>query len=315
MIHAQQNLSVYYIMSTEGYYNRARGTVDMGVNAAKSFYDTTAESARSIVPATTKALSGISLLAKTAFIIGVMIAFVILFRMGIALIAWYNSPSKSPYIINGMMAGNQPHIVSQDPADAGSVPILRSNNEKSGIEFTWSTWLFLDSTEPGSTRRHIFNKGVNKYTKGRTAVSNGGNGPGLYLDSKNRNNLVFVMETANPKSPTQYLAIKNVPLRNWFHLAIRLQGNVLDVYVNGTIAARLIQESPPSQNYYNVNVNQQGGFPGRISNLRYYNRALDVFEINRIVRGGPNLKSASVAATQPNTNYNYLARSWYASQP
>ena len=42
-----------------------------------------------------------------------------------------------------MINGNENITISQDPQKSNSVTILRSNNEDSGMEFTWSVWLYI----------------------------------------------------------------------------------------------------------------------------------------------------------------------------
>jgi hypothetical protein len=67
-----------------------------------------------------------------------------------------------------------------------------------------------------------------------------------------------------------YLDVTNIPLKKWFHLAIRIQNTVMDVYINGVITARKVLAEVPKQNYNNVNVGYNSGFSGQLSNLCYY---------------------------------------------
>jgi len=72
----------------------------------------------------------------------------------------------------------------------------------------------------------------------------------------------------------------------------------------------------PKQNYNNVNFAQNGGFSGKISNLRYYSYALNVFEINGVVAWGPNTNSSSLSSSSgaATGNYNYLSNTWYSNK-
>ena len=56
---------------------------------------------------------------------------------------YFNSPSKSPYLVKGLLNGNDNITVSQDPNVADSILVPRSNNESSGAEFTWSSWIYI----------------------------------------------------------------------------------------------------------------------------------------------------------------------------
>jgi hypothetical protein len=104
-------------------------------------------------------------------------------------------------------------------------------------------------------------------------------------------------------------------LKKWFNVIIRLQNKVVDAYVNGTIVKRMAFEiSIPKQNYDPVHICKAGGFAGSLSNLRYYDHALSVFEINNLIANGPNLTSSSLATNSANQIYDYLSSTWYESQ-
>jgi hypothetical protein len=108
-----------------------------------------------------------------------------------------------------------------------------------------------------------------------------------------------------------------MPLRKWFHCAIRLQNKILDVYINGVISGRLVLKNVPKQNYDDVNVCKNGGFNGSFADLRYYDRAISVFEINNVVMWGRNTSAATtsggVASDGTGFPY-YLSYLWYSSK-
>jgi hypothetical protein len=120
------------------------------------------------------------------------------------------------------------------------------------------------------------------------------------------------MNTVSPNDDNTTIDIDNIPINKWVHVALRLQNTILDVYVNGIVVNRLLLNNTPKQNYGNVYICQNGGFKGKLSNLRYYSRALNVFEINNIVSSGPSLKVAE--EVKPTGGYNYLSTQWYASK-
>ena len=88
---------------------------------------------------------------------------------------------------------------------------------------------------------------------------------------------------------TETVEIDDIPLNKWINVVLRLEGNVMDVYINGNIALRHIFNSVPMQNYGDTYVNANGGYSGMISDLWYHNRALTAVEIMSIVNAGPNL--------------------------
>jgi hypothetical protein len=265
-----------------------------------------------------------TIIAKFAFLILIIFLFLYLLSLGVYVINYLLSPPSNPYIIYGMSDGGNSMVVYQDPSHADSKFIARSNNQTTGVEFTWSTWLFVgdianyntvNSTSGNGTcqtgtntaaYQHIFNKGDSMYDSNNLATIN--NCPGLYL-STSSNKLHLIMDTLDSEDPNNTIDIDNIPIKKWFHLAIRVKNTILDVYINGVIAQRLLLTNLPKQNYENIYICQKGGFTGNISNLRYYQYALNVFEINNIVNYGPNLVQANNANVK---DYHYLSKKWYS---
>lgn len=258
-----------------------------------------------------------SIVAKFAFLFLVLIVFILTLNLGINLVQYLMNKSKNPYIVYGSLDGTNPLIVTQNPKDVGSVSILRSNNENSGIEFTWSVWLLLQNNKSDKKYKNIFNKGDSYYNnKSGSGISLVNNGPGLYLSSldENQNVLHIIMDTVNPTKGPSVIDVKGLPFNKWFHVALRIQNKVLDVYINGTIATRHVMKFVPKQNYNDINVCQNGGFDGKLSNLRYYNHALSAVDINMLVVSGPNLKSSNFNSTQNSVIPYFLSHSWYSIQ-
>ena len=81
-------------------------------------------------------LEGNSLISKLAFLIFVLILFVILLRTGGELLGWLFEPSPSPHLLDGMIDAKHLVIDPQDPSIKGSVPILRSKNEVFTLELS-----------------------------------------------------------------------------------------------------------------------------------------------------------------------------------
>lgn len=252
------------------------------------------------------------MVAKFAFIIFVLIIFLFLFKLGVQALGYFISPSKNPFIVYGKLEGGTAVTISQNPSNTNAVPIFRSNNEFTGAEFTWSVWLYLNLS-PGSDTNY---KTI--YVKGPSAPNtitgiHTTNGPGLYAncDSKGIGHLQFVFDDISGKQ--NKITVDNVPLQKWVHVAFRLKNTVLDVYINGSINNRHQLLSAPKQNYYDINIGAAGGYSGYLSNLRYYDHALNVFDINNIVMFGPNTANSSLSSDYQSANgdYSYLSTKWY----
>ena len=88
-----------------------------------------------------------SIVAKFAFLILVLILFVMALRLGTSILSYIFTPSPDPILINGMVDAKQMIKIPQDPNISGAIPIMRSKNDQDGLVFTWSVWMFIDDLE------------------------------------------------------------------------------------------------------------------------------------------------------------------------
>ena len=265
-----------------------------------------------------------TLFAKFAFVILVVIVFIFLLSLGIMLIQYFTTPSSNPYLVKGMVEGNAGMTIPQDPTKSDYIPILRSNNEKTGLEFTWSSWIYINDMNVGDDLQkfqHIYHKGNDSYDQHGVATVT--NGPGLYLKQKvgvvdeepNSASLFVIMDTKTGKTNNaeNSLEVKDIPLKKWVNVIVRMKNTVLEVYINGVVSGRLRFQEVPIQNYYDVHVGKNNGINGKISNLRYYKEALSIFDINNIIAAGPDL-SAFNFDMKKMSSYNYLSNLWYTGK-
>ena len=57
-------------------------------------------------------------------------------------------------------------VIPQNPNVDGAKPVLRSNNQRGGLEFTWSVWLYIDDmVYKNGQRKHIFHKGNDTFNE------------------------------------------------------------------------------------------------------------------------------------------------------
>lgn len=247
-----------------------------------------------------------SLVAKFAFLLLVIFVFILVLRILVNIMSYLFKPEDSPKLINGMVDASQMIVFPQDPSANQSRPIYRSVNANDGIEFTWSTWIFINNLQLNSNMyKHIFSKGNSDLNQNGVVQPN--NAPGLYI-APNTNTLVVIMNTYNVIN--EEITIPDIPLNKWVNIIIRCQNTTLDVYINGTITRSVNLVGVPKQNYGDVIVAMNGGFDGYISNLWYYNYALGTAEIQRITDKGPNTKMIG-GNLLGNKLYNYLSLSWF----
>uniref|UniRef100_A0A6C0HYZ0 LamG-like jellyroll fold domain-containing protein n=1 Tax=viral metagenome TaxID=1070528 RepID=A0A6C0HYZ0_9ZZZZ len=279
-----------------------------------------------------------SIIAKFAFLLLVLFGFVMLLYLGVALIGYFTS-NPNPVLIPGQIIGTiaQPPV-TQNPTLATSLPILWSNNQNTGLEYTWSVWLQYQPSSIPNIYQPVFikgdcsnpntpitNPGAGVLNRTQIAQTSAGmapsysqptfslnNGPGLYfVNDSTTANLYLLIDTINSSTPTA-ITIPNIPIDKYFHLAIRCQNIYIDIYINGTVVTRTQLPNVPKQNFYNVFVCPAGGFGGFLSTLQYYSRALSVVDINAIASGKPNTSMLSNSNTNI-SNSNFLSTSWYNS--
>ena len=276
------------------------------------------------VQGTKRFLTSNSLVAKFAFLILVIIVFCILMSAGAALIRWLLAPSPNPVLIKGMVDAKRMKVFTQDPGLGGSVPILRSGSrdpgagpgtgpgvEDSGVEFTWSVWIYVDDlTYKQGEYKHVFHKGDMRIAapgSDDAGMSVPNNAPGLYI-APDTNALVVVMNTFD--AVKEEVRIEDLPLSKWVSVIIRLSNQrQLDIYINGVLTERKILGDLARQNYGDVYVAANGGFDGYIDSLRYFNSAIGVNKIQSIVDAGPHLKP--VDDMLRHSSPRYLSTRWF----
>lgn len=289
------------------------------VNAAVTDF-----SNKDLVGASNEFMESNTIVAKFAFIVVVLIGFMFLFKLGMMLITYFLMPSSSPMLVDGMISGNEAVTIKQDPRSNNSL-IQLSENRDSGAEFTYSVWLYLKG-ESDTNSHHVFTKGNDKSRGAPTLTlkkdSSGSMIATVTMDTMKSEGIETNSVTAADGKVTEPATnslvtqdIKNLPLKKWVHIAIRLQNRIMDIYVNGVLTARKDLAYTPRQNYGDVLVCQDGGFSGNLSNLQYFSSALNVFQLNQLVASGPNTStSKSTGSADANKGfYQYMSQQFYTS--
>ena len=266
-----------------------------------------------------------------ALIAGIVI-FLIFFSIEALIKTYYKySMSKTVIVANTIMS-SQSIVVRQDPSDPNSKMLLHSDNEFSGVEFTYSFFLFVDPAtfDTSNGLKHVFYKG---YSTPFPLL-----GPAVFVRS-DENTLRIFMNSY--KSWYSYVDIQNVPVQKWFYVAIVFRANTLEVYINGNLKGRIpMEKTYPYQNYQNLIVfgkstfnsnttlgnklvNLQGveedfkvtgTMAGQLSRFYHYRYALSFAEIQANANMGPS-STIDMPTTQSASSYlqNSLVDSWYTS--
>jgi hypothetical protein len=253
-----------------------------------------------------------SIVAKFAFLLLMLILFVMALRLGTSIMSYIFSPSQDPVLINGMIDAKQFMRIPQDPSVKGSIPVMRSQNANDGLVFTWSVWINITDLQYREHEyKHIFHKGNDNVnvTEVPIGMNQPNNAPGLYI-APSTNDLVVVMNTF--ETINEEVIIKDIPLNKWVNVIVRAdEQHKLDVYINGRLVKRHILESVPKQNYGDVYVSMNGGFSGYTSCLRYFNTAIGTNQIQSIIDKGPCLNILGGGNNALDAKPRYLSTRWF----
>ena len=223
---------------------------------------------------------------------------------------------STTYLLPDLYDGTQ--VIYQDPNLQGAITINPSVNAPSGLEFSYSCFLLINSkTFQGSSQglRHIFHKGTATYKPLMC--------PGVFMRNDTNSLVVYMNEVSKWNT---HCELPNIPIGKFFHLAIIVRNMAVDIYINGNVAYRMTLSSVPLQNFENVCVfsSQQfddspmspdnpftvlGSATGFISRLLYTGYALNYEQIDRMVRMGPSTKLVSATQSLPP----YLADDWWVN--
>lgn len=214
-------------------------------------------------------------------------------------------------------------VIAQNPNIKGNKYVSPSNNERSGIEFSYTFYLNVNASafrqEKGLC--HIFHKG---YSSQFPLLA-----PGVYMRS-DTNTLRIYMNSY--KTWNNYVEIENMPIGKWVHVAIVITDNSLQVFINGNLSKKLTFDGfMPYQNYQDIQCFSQrtialrhstipsidddgfnvfGATKGQLSRLNYFSYALSYAEIQNIMNEGPSTKmdSALMSGNVPP----YLDDTWWS---
>jgi len=280
-----------------------------------------------------------SLVAKFAFILMVFIVFSLSVKLSIIGLSYLMLPSSSPYVLDGTANTEDMAItISQDPATKDSIFISRSTNEDGGLEYTWSSWFFVNQVP---LKKDIYSRIFSKGGEGTRNQDDGiyypNNAPGLYIKYTNsikdsnpdrtdagvNISLLAVVDVSGKNDISsdkkmnlhERLIATDIPIKNWVNAVIRVTNNEIDLFINGRLAQRRKTAGIPLQNYGKVNIGEAKAanrFSGYISTIQYFNYSIGANKIKSIVDQGPrmNMVTSSEAANTSNLG-SYLSNNWY----
>ena len=243
--------------------------------------------------------------------------------------AMYNGQTRFQTLIDYSANSKDMSItIHQDASKYSDAKTIgMSINERTGIEFSYSFFIFVlpttfDSTDV-NTFKHVFHKGF--------AIPWPLMGPGVFMNATT-NTMRVIMNAYN--NPYTFADVTNIPIQKWVHVVLNCVNNGLDIFINGGLAKRISFENTlPYQNFQDLilfstvklstlgrgglpaalgtnQFNLTGAFSGTLSNLIYTRYALSVGEIQNLMTKGPSTKVIKTVMEEPP----YLADDWWAHQ-
>lgn len=262
-----------------------------------------------------------------------LILFILMFSIEMLIQQFNKYKNAKTFLVENTLPSNRTRVIRQNPADRTSLTILPSENEITGVEFTYSFFLYV---EPGTFNsattdpvlKQVFYKG---YTVPFPLL-----GPGVFILESTNTMRIFMNSYKNWFT---YTDIENIPIQKWFHVAVVFRKNSLEIYINANMKGRIdMTDTYPYQNFQDViifgGVNKSkgtktylpagkikgqeeyyivgGAMTGQISRLAYYRYALSFAEIQQNANEGPSSK-VERQGNETYYNSNALTETWWTS--
>ena len=130
-----------------------------------------------------------------------------------------------PYTLN---AADGKKVIQQDLSkDPDAIPILPSDNERTGIEFSYSFFLYVnEGTITGQdVLKSVFYKGYDGSPWPLMA-------PGVFIKGETNTMRIVYNSSAEPYN---FVDIENIPIGKYFHTVLNFKSSALEVHINGRI--------------------------------------------------------------------------------
>ena len=215
----------------------------------------------------------------------IIVVFLIVYKIIQSIIQQIQSYEEgSPYLVENTKDAKKTLVLYQNPIEHGDSdnlkPLRRSLNEKDGLEFTYSWWMFIEDYEyKKGSWKHVFHKG--------NADSWPSRAPGVWLHPTSNSMYVYMNSYNEIQNEVE---IDNIPIGKWFHVALSVTQSHMNIYINGFLKKRKALNGIAKQNFGDVYINAFGGFAGYISRMRYYDYATPLSQVQVDVETGPNME-------------------------
>lgn len=206
----------------------------------------------------------------------ITIAVVILVAVAVLLLI-YNYSGSAAASLSSTSSNLVSNAVDGKTQLDSNVEIPLANNQQEGLTFSYAAWVRIED--------FAYRYGEEKviFVKGPTDLSS--MCPGVFLDA-NTNTILVKLDTFGAR---EIVTISNITAKKWFHIAVAVDQDSMDVYINGIVHTHKSISQLPRQNPSGVHVGIGGGFDGKIGSLNYYNYFLKPADVSSIMGSPPNV--------------------------
>lgn len=175
------------------------------------------------------------------------------------------------------------------------------NSNSPSMAFSISFWMYITSWD--------YRLGDPKTILLKGSPSSPGNAAPAIVLGGNDNTLRIRMRTYKARPDGKPGAhegcdVANIPLQKWVHVGYVLDNRVTDVYINGKLERSCVLQRLPWLNNQKLwlvppGANNQYGFFGQLSSVRYFSSALRPVDIARLYNEGPHATKGWTSKSTP----------------
>ena len=187
------------------------------------------------------------------------------------------------YLVINMFSKKTKLLSMSKGNEENKISASELKNTGTSMDYTYSMWFYVDDWN------YKFGQDKLLFTRSDTANQPS---PSVSLGNMENNITISVAcyatssQTAS-QSNIHKCTINNYPLQKWVNLIVSMQGETLDVYIDGKLEKTCVLEGVPKVSAEtDLLVSPNGGFSGWTSNFQYFDKATNPEEAYNIYKKG-----------------------------
>lgn len=127
------------------------------------------------------------------------------------------------------------------PSGSQSTILVTSIDNPGSIRYFYEGWFFINANQPVQTENVLFNRGNN------FVVTLTGSTLNLYVNNNATDSTVSsagILESTGSKPITRLASIHNFPFQKWTQIVINVDGQMIDIYIDGKFVQNVQSATP-----------------------------------------------------------------------